>query len=329
LNERILVTGGAGYVGSVCVADLLEKGYRVLVYDNLSTGHRAAVADGADLEVADLADAGRLAGVMSAFRPDFVMHFAASALLGESMSKPLDYYANNVTNGHNLLKTMVDNDVKAILFSSTCAVYGEPAAIPMTESDPRKPMNPYGKSKLAFEHLLEDCDAAYGVKSVCLRYFNAAGAAAGLGEDHEPETHLIPNVLKAALGLREGLAVFGDDYPTPDGTCVRDYIHIADIADAHERALDLLRRGKSDKINLGNGKGFSVREVIKNAEKITGKAIPYEVTARREGDPAVLVASAAKAGEVLGWSPVYASLDSIVESAWEWHREHPHGYGTK
>jgi UDP-glucose 4-epimerase len=221
---------------------------------------------------------------------------------------------------------MLGHDVKALVFSSTCAIYGEPERIPMTESDPRKPINPYGRSKLAFEHLLEDCDAAYGLKSVCLRYFNAAGAAAGLGEDHDPETHLIPNVFKSALGLREELVVFGDDYPTPDGTCVRDYVHIADIADAHEKALNLLRGGTSEKINLGNGTGFSVFDVIKTAEKVAGRPIPYRVSARREGDPAVLVASADRAGEVLGWRPAYASLDSIMASAWEWHVEHPHGY---
>ena len=329
MDERILVTGGAGYVGSVCVAGLREEGHEVLVYDNLSTGHREAVPEGVRLEIADLADTERLSGVMSSFRPAFVMHFAASALLGESMSKPLDYYANNVTNGHRLLRAMVDHDVKSIIFSSTCAVYGEPEHIPMTEDDPRKPINPYGRSKLAFEYLLEDCDAAYGVKSVCLRYFNAAGAAAGLGEDHVPETHLIPNVLRAALGLREGLAVFGDDYPTPDGTCVRDYVHIADIADAHEKALEILRGSQSDKINLGNGKGFSVLEVIKTVESIVGKAVPYKVSGRRKGDPAVLVASAEKAGNVLGWRPAYPSLESIIESAWEWHREHPHGYRSE
>lgn len=326
MKERILVTGGAGYVGSVCVANLKDRGYQVLVYDNLSTGHRAAVPEGVILEVADLAESDRLSSVMSSFQPDFVMHFAASALLGESMSKPLDYYANNVTNGHHLLRSMVEHDVKSLVFSSTCAIYGEPERIPMTEGDPRRPINPYGRSKLAFEHLLEDCDAAYGLKSVCLRYFNAAGAAAGVGEDHNPETHLIPNVLKSALGLREELVVFGDDYPTPDGTCVRDYVHIADIADAHEKALDVLRRSTSEKINLGNGTGFSVLDVIKTAEKVAGKAIPYRVSVRREGDPAVLVASADKAGKVLGWRPAYASLGSIIESAWKWHLEHPDGY---
>lgn len=327
MSERILVTGGAGYVGSVCVANLRSKGYEVLVYDNLSTGHREAVGEGVEFVAADLADRESISNAMKSFRPDSVMHFAASALLGESMTKPLDYYSNNVINGHNLVSAMLEHGVKRIIFSSTCAIYGEPVHIPMTEDDPRNPINPYGRSKLAFEHLLEDCDAAYDLKSVCLRYFNAAGAASGLGEDHEPETHLIPNVLKAALGLRAGLTVFGDDYPTPDGTCVRDYVHIADIADAHEKALHILGSGDSYKINLGNGKGFSVLEVIRTAEKLVGRAIPFEVSARREGDPAVLVATAAKASQLLRWKPVYSSLESIMESALRWHKEHPHGYG--
>jgi UDP-glucose 4-epimerase len=326
LKERILVTGGAGYVGSVCVANLKDRGYEVLVYDNLSTGHREAIPSGVALEVADLADPERLAAVMKSFEPESVMHFAASALLGESMSKPLDYYANNVSNGSNLLRVMVEHDVKSLVFSSTCAVYGEPQRIPMTEDHPRKPINPYGRSKLAFEHLLEDCDAAYGLKSVCLRYFNAAGAEAGFGEDHDPETHLIPNVLKFAQGQRKELVVFGDDYSTPDGTCVRDYIHIADIADAHEKALDLLRKRISEKINLGSGTGCSVLDVIKTAEKVVGKRIQYRIASRREGDPATLVASAEKANRVLGWVPAYSSLESIVKSAWKWHAEHPDGY---
>jgi UDP-glucose 4-epimerase len=329
LKERILVTGGAGYVGSVCAAHLRNKGYQVLVYDNLSTGHREAVVEGVDLVVGDLAEPGKISSVLASFGPDFVMHFAASALLGESMRKPLKYYANNTINGHNLVSAMLDHDVKSLIFSSTCAIYGEPVHIPMTEDDPRKPINPYGRSKLAFEHLLEDCDTAHGLKSVCLRYFNAAGAAWGLGEDHDPETHLIPNVLKAALGHGEGLTVFGDDYPTADGTCVRDYVHIADIAHAHERALDLLRTGRSQKINLGNGEGFSVLDVIKTAERLVGRPIPYTVSGRRRGDPAVLVASADKAMEMLGWKPGYPSLESIMESALEWHRGHPHGYGSR
>jgi UDP-glucose 4-epimerase len=329
LSERILVTGGAGYVGSVCVANLREKGHEVLVYDNLSTGHREAVVEGTEMVLGDLADGEKLGGAFESFQPDCVMHFAASALLGESVSKPLDYYANNVINGHRLVSTMLDHGVYSIIFSSTCAIYGEPVHIPMCEDDPRKPINPYGRSKLAFEHLLEDCDTAYGLKSVCLRYFNAAGAARGLGEDHDPETHLIPNVIKAALGRSGDLVVFGDDYPTPDGTCVRDYIHIADIADAHEKALGVLRERRSEKINLGNGRGFSVLDVIKMVERLIGRRIPYTVAGRRKGDPAVLVASAAKALDALGWKPAYGSLEDIVASALEWHRRHPDGYGSE
>jgi UDP-glucose 4-epimerase len=326
LAEKILVTGGAGYVGSVCVAHLLEKDYQVLVYDNLSTGHREAVAPGAVLECGDLADTERLSKVMGSFRPDFVMHFAASCLLGESMEQPLKYYGNNVINGIRLIRLMLEHGVRAIIFSSTCAVYGEPQRIPMSEDDARLPINPYGRSKLALEHLLEDCESAYGLRSVCLRYFNAAGATEHYGEDHDPETHLIPNVLRSALGRGPQLEVFGNDYPTADGTCVRDYVHISDLADGHQRALSLLREGKSGKFNLGNASGFSVLEVIRTAEQITGRSIPYGISPRRTGDPAVLVASSAKAAKTLGWKPQYQSLETIIESAWRWHKEHPRGY---
>lgn len=326
MGERILVTGGAGYVGSVCVAHLVTKGYRVTIYDNLSTGHREAVPQGAKLEVGDLADRKRVGEVVRASRPLFVMHFAASCLVGESYENPTLYYRNNVASGANLIDAMLEHDVKALIFSSSCAVYGEPKRIPMIEDDPKQPINPYGKTKLAFEHLLEDCDAAHGLKSVALRYFNAAGAVGGLGEDHDPETHIIPNVLKVPLGLKDKIPVFGDDYPTGDGTCVRDYVHVSDLADAHERALDVLRQGNSERVNLGNGNGFSVLDVIKTAERVTGKPIPFEVARRRKGDPAVLVASARRAGEVLGWKPSYSSLEAIIESAWQWHKEHPRGY---
>jgi UDP-glucose 4-epimerase len=326
LAERILVTGGAGYVGSVCVALLLEKGYDVAIYDNLSTGHTEAVPTGALLEIGDLNDSDRLAGIVSAFRPDFVMHFAASCLVGESYEKPLLYYENNVANGANLLRVMLKHHVKAMIFSSSCAVYGEPKRIPMMEDDPKAPINPYGRTKLAFENMLEDCDAAHGLKSVCLRYFNAAGATDQLGEDHNPETHIIPNVLRVPLGKVAEVPVFGDDYPTADGTCVRDYIHVSDLATAHEQALGILRQGRSDRINLGNGNGFSVLDVIRACEKVAGKRVPYTVSPRRKGDPAVLVASAARAAEVLGWEPRYTSLESIIETAWEWHRRHPGGY---
>jgi UDP-glucose 4-epimerase len=326
LAEKILVTGGAGYVGSVCVANLIHRGYKVTVYDNLSTGHSRAVPDGALLEIGDLGQVDALSRVMASFRPDFVMHFAASCLLGESMKEPLKYYTNNVRNGQTLIEVMLRHDVKGLIFSSSCAIFGEPKQIPMTEDDPKVPMNPYGKSKLAFEYLLDDCDAAYGLKSVCLRYFNAAGAEGPRGEDHEPETHIIPNVFRAALGSGPELKVFGKDYPTPDGTCVRDYVHISDLAVAHEKALGFLRQRRSEKFNLGNGNGFSVLDVIETAGKVVGKPIPYSVTPRREGDPAVLVAGSDKARKALGWEPRYASLEGILKSAWEWHREHPGGY---
>lgn len=327
MAERILVTGGAGYVGSVCVWHLLNKGYRVLVYDNLSTGHRSAVDPRAEFVLGDLADGSKLDQVIKQFRPDFVMHFAASCLVGESVEKPIDYYRNNVASGLWLVSAMVKNGVSGIVFSSSCAVYGEPVRIPMSEDDPKNPINPYGRTKLAFENLLEDCDLAYGLKNVCLRYFNAAGATPLHGEDHDPETHLIPNVLKVALGKNEEVKVFGDDYPTKDGTCIRDYIHVLDLATAHERCLELLRSGKSDRINLGIGRGFSVLEVIESARRVTQKEIPYKVVARRQGDPAVLVASAQKADHVLGWQPEYRELDEIIETAWKWHMEHPNGYG--
>jgi len=326
LAERVFVTGGAGYVGSVCVDHLVAHDYEVLIYDNLSTGHREAVPQGARLEIGDLADRERLREVLAAFKPDFVMHFAASCLVGESFEKPLTYYSNNLIGGFNLVDAMLALDIKALVFSSSCAVYGEPRTIPMKEDDPKQPINPYGKTKLAFEHLLEDCDEAYGLKSVSLRYFNAAGATARLGEDHDPETHIIPNVIKVALGQAQGVTVFGDDYPTHDGTCVRDFVHVSDLARAHEMALEVLRKNRSERLNLGNGEGFSVLDVIKAVEKVTGKDIPYKVGERRKGDPAVLVASAEKAAKVLGWEPIYRSLEEIVETAWRWHREHPNGY---
>lgn len=326
MTEKVLVTGGAGYVGSACVERLLGLGCRVAIYDNLSMGHREAVPDGAALEVGDLADRGRLAEVFAAFRPDVVMHFAAFALAGESYEKPTIYYRNNVSNGINLVDAMVAAGVKSIIFSSSCSVYGEPGVVPITEDLPKLPINPYGKTKLAFEHLLDDCENAYGLKSVCLRYFNAAGATASRGEDHDPETHIIPIVLKSALGQGGEIAVYGDDYPTSDGTCVRDYVHIEDLAQAHEQALGLLRQGKSDRINLGNGDGFSVMQVIKVAEKVTGRPVRYTVAPRRRGDPATLVGSSARARSILGWKPHHPSLEDIIETAWRWHREHPNGY---
>jgi UDP-glucose 4-epimerase len=328
LALKILVTGGAGYVGSACVDLLLSEGYEVVTFDNLSTGHRQAVPSQAILEVGDLGDRARLGEVFGTHRPDAVMHFAASALVGESYENPLKYYTNNLVNGVNLVRVMLEHDVKSIVFSSTCAVYGEPRRIPMEEDDPKDPTNPYGHTKLAFEFVLSDCGNAHGLRSVCLRYFNAAGAVGRLGEDHDPETHLIPNVLKAAGESGSGLKVFGDDYPTEDGTCVRDYVHISDLARAHHEALNILARGESARINLGSGTGFSVLEVIRTAEKVTGVKIPFTVSPRRRGDPAVLVAGSGRARRLLGWEPEFGSLESIVASAWEWHRTHPDGYGA-
>ena len=328
MAEKILVTGGAGYVGSFSVALLVEQGFDVLVYDNLSEGHREAVPAGVPLEVGELADEARLRGAIEKFGPDFVLHFAANALVGESYENPLKYFENNIANGVKLVKSMLAAGVNRIVFSSSAAVYGEPREMPISEDHVKAPINPYGYTKLAFERFLEYGETAYGLRSVCLRYFCAAGAGGGLGEDHDPETHLIPNALGPALGWRDKISVLGDDYDTEDGTCVRDFVHVCDLADAHVRALDLLRQGKSDRINLGNGKGFSVLEVIKVAEKVTGKAVPYDIAPRRKGDPAVLVASARRAGEVLGWAPEYTSLEDIVRTAWEWHSTHPDGYGS-
>jgi UDP-glucose 4-epimerase len=328
LAEKILVTGGAGYVGSFSVDLLVRRGFEVVVYDNLSEGHREAVPGGVPLEVGELADEERLLAVLRDVRPAFVMHFAASALVGESIENPLKYFENNIANGVKLVRSMLAAGVDYIVFSSSAATYGEPTEVPIPEDHPKAPVNPYGYTKLAFEQFLEYCEAAYGLHSVCLRYFNASGAAGELGEDHTPETHLIPNVLRVALGQIPEFTVLGDDYETEDGTCVRDFIHVSDLADAHVRALDVLRKGRSDRINLGNGKGFSVLDVVRVAEKVTGRAIPYEFAPRRPGDPAVLVASAKRAGEVLGWAPEYTSLEDIIRSAWEWHSEHPQGYGS-
>ncbi len=329
MAERIFVTGGAGYVGSVCVSHLAEKGYEVAVYDNLSTGHRQAILGGVRLIVGDLLDREKLEQAINSFKPDFVMHFAALCLVGESNEKPIEYFTNNVTGGITLVRAMLRCGVKSLVFSSSAAVYGEPESVPIPEEHPQNPVNPYGMTKLVFERFLEYCDSAYGLKSVCLRYFNAAGATDKLGEDHSPETHLIPNVLRVALGIEREFQIFGDDYPTSDGTCVRDFVHVADLADAHERALELLRKGTSERINLGNGKGFSVRQVIEVAERVTSRKIPCRVVARRKGDPAVLVASSHKAERLLGWKRGFPDLESIVSSAWQWHRSHPRGYASE
>jgi UDP-glucose 4-epimerase len=316
-----LVTGGAGYIGSHTVAELAAHGEEVIVVDNLSQGHRWAVMDTPLYEV-DIRDVNEMKALMQRHDVDTVVHFAASSLVGESVQNPLKYYENNVTGTQRLLTAMVEAGVRNIVFSSTAATYGEPGQTPIREEDATVPTNPYGETKLAIERMLQWCHAAYGLKSVCLRYFNAAGAHPTLpiGEDHNPETHLIPIVLQVALGLRESVSVYGSDYSTPDGTCIRDYIHVMDLASAHRLAVGRLRSGEGahEVFNLGIGKGFSVREVIETARAVTGHRIPSVDMPRRHGDPAVLIASSAKAQQVLHWQPEYTESQPMVASAWKW-----------
>ncbi|GAA2722476.1 MULTISPECIES: UDP-glucose 4-epimerase GalE [Streptomyces] len=311
-----LVTGGAGYVGSVVAEHLLRAGHRVTVLDDLSTGHRDAVPEGADFVEGRVQDAAR--HVNGSY--DAVLHFAACSQVGESVADPEKYWRNNTGGTLDLLAAMREAGVRRLVFSSTAAVYGEPAAVPLTEDAPTAPTNPYGASKLAVDHMIAGECAAHGLGAVSLRYFNVAGAHGRHGERHAPETHLIPIVLQVALGEREAVDVFGDDYPTPDGTCVRDYIHVADLAEAHLLALDAVRPGEHLVCNLGNGNGFSVREVVETVRKVTGHPVPERPAPRRPGDPAVLVASAARAAEVLGWRPRRPDLAGIVEDAWEFAR---------
>lgn len=325
---RVLVTGGAGYIGSHAVKELLKAGHRVTVLDNLSRGHRAAVS-GAKFIAADLAAGDFLADLLQAEKIGAVMHFAASSLVGESVENPAAYYRNNVVNGLALLEAVRKAGVPYFVFSSTAAVYGEPRTVPIPENHPALPTSPYGATKLAMEEALAWYSRAYGLKYISLRYFNAAGADPGgeLGEDHDPETHLIPLVLKVALGQLPAVRVFGNDYPTPDGTCVRDYIHVTDLARAHALALAALAAGKEPAVyNLGGGNGHSVLEVIETARRVTGRRLPVIFTARRPGDPAVLVASAEKIKRELGWQPQFTDLPTIIETAWRWHRENPRGY---
>ena len=327
--KTILVAGGAGYIGSHMVALLIEKGYDVVVVDDLCTGHWQAVKGGAKLRVGDVKDRGFLDRVFSEFSIDGVINFAAFSLVGESVTAPLKYYDNNVGGAVSMLTAMKNHGVDKIVFSSTAATYGEPEKQPIEETDRTDPTNPYGASKLAIEGLLKWSDAAYGIKYAALRYFNAAGANTDvdIGEDHSPETHLIPIVLQCALGKRDHVGIYGDDYPTADGTCVRDYIHVRDLANAHLLALEYLDRGgQSGSFNLGSGDGFSVKEIIETARKVTGKAIPAVTEPRRAGDPSILIASNHKAGEVLGWKPE-RGLEEIITDAWNWHQGHPNGYG--
>jgi UDP-glucose 4-epimerase len=322
--KKILVTGGAGYIGSICVEELIDRGFEVSVYDNLSEGHAKAVDSRADFFQGDLADRSVLRHAFGEVKPDAVMHFAANALVGESMQNPSKYFRNNVASGINLLDMAVEFSVKKFVFSSTCATFGIPERMPIDESLPQRPINPYGESKLMFETVLRWYREIHSLSFIALRYFNAAGASVRFGEDHRIETHLIPNVLKVALGQRESVDIYGTDYPTPDGTCIRDYIHIRDLAQAHILAV---QSDKSDFYNLGTGGGTSVREVIDACKKITGRDIKAVEKPRRAGDPPRLIAASDKIRSELGWTPRFQNITPIVESAWAWHLKNPHGYG--
>ena len=324
----VLVCGGAGYIGSHTVSELLDRGEDVVVADNLQKGHKKAVLGG-KLMIGDLRDSDFLDKVFSENTIDSVIQFAADSLVGESVEDPLKYYNNNVVSTLSLLSKMKQYGVDKMVFSSTAATYGEPQNIPIMETDPTIPTNPYGQTKLAVEKALKWCYEAYDIKYTALRYFNAAGAhiSGKIGEDHNPETHLIPIILQAALGQRDSITIFGDDYNTEDGTCVRDYIHVTDLADAHILALDKMRAdGKSNIYNLGNGNGFSVKEVVDITRKVTGVDIKAELGERRPGDPAILVASSEKAKKELNWKPKYNDLGTIIETAWKWHKENPNGF---
>jgi UDP-glucose 4-epimerase len=321
---NIFVTGGAGYIGSICVEELLQAGHEVTVFDNFSEGHRSAVDPGARLIEGDLLDANALQTALRESGAGAVMHFAANALVGESMVNPTKYFRNNMVGGLHLLEAMVAVGVRQIVFSSTCATFGTPDRVPIDESLPQKPINPYGESKLIFEQMLRWYDEIHGIRHVALRYFNAAGASQRFGEDHRIQTHLIPNILKVALGKKEHVSIFGTDYETPDGTCIRDYIHIRDLAQAHILAL---QAKTSAKYNLGTGGGTSVREVISTCEKICRRPIRVVEEPRRPGDPARLIASSERIHRELGWAPRFQSIESIIESAWDWHLRHPDGYG--
>jgi len=329
-NKAILVTGGAGYIGSHACKELSKAGYIPVTYDNLVYGHEWAVKWG-PLEVGDIADRHRLDAVIKQYEPSAVMHFAAYAYVGESVTEPFKYYRNNVAGTLTLLEAMREHDVNNIVFSSTCATYGVPDQVPITENHPQRPINPYGASKLMVERMLADAGQAYGLRSVALRYFNAAGADPDgeIGEDHNPETHLIPLVLDAASGRRSHIAIFGDDYDTVDGTCIRDYIHVTDLANAHILALKHLEhpdRQSRDEyftaFNLGNGRGFSVKEVVNTAARVTGKSIPVQYEGRRSGDPPILIGNAVKVIKTLNWQPQYNKIETIIETAWKWHQKH-------
>ena len=325
----ILVCGGAGYIGSHAVHALVEKGEQVVIVDNLQTGHRGALNPAAKFYEGDIRDAAVLDKIFTENKIEAVIHFAANSLVGESMEKPLLYFNNNVYGMQVLLEAMVRHGVDKIVFSSTAATYGEPKRVPIHEDDETCPTNTYGETKLTMEKMMKWVSRANGVRYVSLRYFNAAGALpdGSIGEDHKTETHLIPLILQVPTGRRDHITVFGDDYPTPDGTCLRDYIHVVDLADAHVLALEYLRKGgASDIFNLGNGQGFSVKEMIAAAEKATGRSIKVEIDTRRAGDPAQLIASSEKARTVLGWKPQFTDVEQVIGTAWKWHESHPHGY---
>ena len=323
----VLITGGAGYIGSATVADLLEKGEDPVIIDNLVYGHRKAIDDKIPFYEGEIGDKNLIRKILQEHEISACMHFSAFAYVGESVEKPHKYWQNNVEQTLALLEVLLKNNIKNFIFSSTCATYGEPNYVPIDEKHTQNPTNPYGWSKLFVEKILESYDKAYSLRFVSLRYFNACGATGNCGEDHNPETHLIAVVLQTALGQREKIYIFGEDYDTPDGTAVRDYIHISDLAQAHILALEYLRNGGSSEfINLGNGQGFSVKEVINAVQKVTGKAITAEIAPRRTGDPSKLVGDAAKAKEILGWKPEFTELEKIIESAWNWHQANPEGY---
>jgi UDP-glucose 4-epimerase len=320
---KILVVGGAGYIGSICSELLIDSGYDVAIFDNLTEGHRKAVDPRAELIEGNLSERAETEAALARTKPDAVMHFAASALVGESMTDPSKYFRNNICNGLNLLDAMIATGVKRLVFSSTCATFGPPERVPIDETLPQRPINPYGESKLAFERILRWYDEIHGLRFVALRYFNAAGASENFGEDHRTETHLIPNVIKVALGQRTHVEIYGTDYETPDGTCIRDYIHILDLSQAHILALS---SPKSEFYNLGTGGGTSVREIIESCRRITGHEIPVVEKPRRPGDPPRLIAASAKIKRELGWEPRFQNVDAIIESAWKWHQKFPNGY---
>jgi UDP-glucose 4-epimerase len=326
----VLVTGGAGYIGSVFVETLRKTGDKVVVLDNLFRGHSQAVPADVPFYQGDIGDENLLDEICRVHKPDACVHFAALAYVGESVKEPFNYYQNNFSKAVVLFRNLLKHGVKHIVFSSSCATYGEPQQMPIPETHPQWPVNPYGWSKLFVEQALTAFETAHGLRFVALRYFNAAGDTPTRGEHHDPETHLIPLVLQVALGQRPAISIFGTDYPTPDGTAIRDYIHVLDLADAHVRALHHLRKGgKSEFINLGTGRGYSVKQVIAEAEKVTGRKIATKLEPRRPGDPPELVADASKAQQVLGWTPKHSDMKEVLTSAWEWHKAHPKGYEKK